>query len=90
MPRKNLTRQARARRKYSVVEYTPPEYSADYEVMMTNGSAVKNIVITGSKVSARNRAVRIGLNVDDKTMPGTWWPINITYLGENSNMFTAL
>ena len=88
MPRNNH-RSKQSRKRY-VVTYTPSEYSADYNVFMTNGSGIKKIVVTGSRVSAWNRAIRIGLEQNDETMPGVWWPIDIKYVRENDSMFSAV
>lgn len=75
MSRKNFRDKA-ARTRYQVT-YTPSECSADWEVVMTNGKAVHRITVTGSRVSAWNKAIRIGLNAKDEDMPGAWWPLDI-------------
>ena len=70
--------------------YTPAEYSADYEVLMTNGSGVKLITVTGSRVSAWNMAIRIGLNQSDPTLVGVWWPIDMKRASENNALFSVV
>jgi hypothetical protein len=88
MARKNYRNEA-ARRKH-VVQYTPSEFSADWEVLMTNGSGVKRVELTGSRVSAWNYAIRLGLNEHDETMPGVWWPVDMTMIRENSEAFSVV
>jgi hypothetical protein len=88
MGRKNY-RDKDARQRH-VVTYTPVEIAGDYSVLMTNGSGVKRITVTGSKVSAWTYAVRLGLNENDPVMPGVWYPLDIEFLRENDEAFTAL
>jgi hypothetical protein len=88
MGRKNYN--SRDSRRRHVVTYTPSEISADYEVLMTNGSSVKKIVITGTRVSAWTYAIRLGMNQDDGTMPGTWWPIDARIVKSNDSMFSVI
>lgn len=75
MPRKNYgTRQARRRN----TTFGESEQS-EYEILMTNGSKVKRITVKGaSGPNAWNRASKRGLNEDDETMPGVWWPIEVS------------
>lgn len=87
MGRKNY--KTRETRKRHVVEYTPPDMASDYDVLMTNGSGVKRVRITGSRVSAWNYAIRLGLNEDDETMPGVWWPVDMTFICDQPDLFTA-
>lgn len=88
MGRRNFSTKG-ARRRH-VVTYTPSEVSADYEVLMTNGSGVKRVTVTGTRVSAWNYAIRLGINEKDETMPGVWWPIDINFVGKNDALFSAL
>jgi len=76
MPRKNFRNKVE-RTRYQV-RYTPSEVASDWEVIMTNGSAIYRITVTGTRVSAWNRAIRIGLSSSDENMPGLWWPLEIS------------
>lgn len=88
MGRKNYrTRESRRRH---VVEYTPVERRADWSVIMTNGSGVKKIIISGTSVSAWNYAIRLGMNEDDVSMPGVWWPIDVTFYRDNDETFSII
>jgi hypothetical protein len=75
MGRRNF-RNKTERRRYQV-RYTPSDVASDWEVFMTNGSDVHWITVTGTRVSAWNRAIRIGLDENDNDMPGRWWPLSI-------------
>lgn len=76
MGRKNFSNKAERRR--FQVKYAPSEHSSDWEVIMTDGKAVERITVTGTRVSAWNKAIRIGLDVRDEDMPGVWWPLDIS------------
>lgn len=86
MPRKNY-RNSGARRR-NVVEYVPAEIRADYAVTLTNGSGVTTITVTGTQAHAWNWAVHAGANGGIK--PGSWHPVNIKSLGENSEAFAVV
>lgn len=88
MPRRNYRDQAARRR--NVVAYEPAEVSADYEVLMTNGSGVKTITLTGTQESVWRYATRLGLNQHDDAMPGVWWPIDTKHVRDNAEMFAVV
>lgn len=88
MGRKNY-RDKRARVRH-VPSHAPEELQADWSVLMTNGYSFKRIVLTGTSVGVWNYAIRLGLNENDETMPGVWWPQDIKAREANTSLFTAL
>lgn len=74
VPRRNY-KTTEARRRFTGLEVQ----NEDYEILMTNGKRVKKITINGtSGPNAWNKAIRAGLNEYDETMPGHWWPIEVS------------
>lgn len=88
MGRKNYRNKDSRRR--NVVPWTPEELANDYSVVMTNGSGYKVITVSGTSVSAWNWAIRCGLNEQDETMPGVWWPVDMSLVGARNSVFQAV
>jgi hypothetical protein len=88
MGRKNYP--SRTARRRNVTPGTPEGHASDYSIVMTNGSGYKVITVSGSPVSSWNWAVKCGLNENDATMPGVWWPVDMSLAGSGKSMFTAV